>query len=65
MIRIAITALGALFAAACNPSQPALAPGDAAPHFTLMGSDGKVHDSAGYAGKWLVIAWFPKAFTGG
>jgi len=30
-----------------------------------MGSDGKVHKLADYKGKTVVLAWFPKAFTGG
>jgi hypothetical protein len=39
--------------------------GDAAPAFSLPGSDGKVHTLSQYRGKTVVIAWFPKAFTGG
>jgi peroxiredoxin Q/BCP len=39
--------------------------GDAAPAFALQGSDGKVHRLADYKGKTVVLAWFPKAFTGG
>jgi hypothetical protein len=39
--------------------------GDAAPEFSLPGSDGKVHTLSQYRGKTVVIAWFPKAFTGG
>ena len=39
--------------------------GDAAPDFSLLGSDGKTHSLADYAGKVVVLAWFPKAFTGG
>ncbi len=43
-----------------------LAVGDAAPPFSLPGSDGKTHSLAEYAGKQIVVvAWFPKAFTGG
>jgi len=43
-----------------------LAAGDAAPAFSLPGSDGKTHSLADYAGKKaVVLAWFPKAFTGG
>lgn len=42
-----------------------LAVGDAAPDFTLAGSDGKQHHLADYRGTAVVIAWFPKAFTGG
>jgi len=39
--------------------------GDAAPAFSLPGSDGKTHTLADYAGQAVVVAWFPKAFTGG
>ena len=39
--------------------------GDSAPDFSLMGSDGKVHKLSDYKGKTVVLAWFPKAFTGG
>ena len=42
-----------------------LAPGDIAPPFDLLGSDGNAHRLSDYAGKTVVIAWFPKAFTGG
>ena len=39
--------------------------GDAAPAFSLPGSDGKTHQLSDYKGKTVVLAWFPKAFTGG
>ena len=39
--------------------------GDSAPPFHLQGSDGRVHDLASLKGKAVVLAWFPKAFTGG
>jgi peroxiredoxin len=39
--------------------------GDAAPDFTLQGSDGRTYRLADLAGRPVVIAWFPKAFTGG
>lgn len=39
--------------------------GDVAPDFALPGSDGKVHKLSDYKGKTVVLAWFPKAFTGG
>jgi peroxiredoxin Q/BCP len=39
--------------------------GDVAPDFALKGSDGKTHKLADYKGKVVVLAWFPKAFTGG
>jgi peroxiredoxin Q/BCP len=39
--------------------------GDQAPDFTLMGSDGKTHTLSQLKGHWVVLAWFPKAFTAG
>jgi len=40
--------------------------GDKAPDFTLKGSDGKTYKLEDFKGKkGVVIAWFPKAFTGG
>ena len=39
--------------------------GDVAPDFTLAGSDGNTHRLADYRGRAVVLAWFPKAFTGG
>ena len=56
-----------------NPQQPTPPPqysadlkaGDMAPDFALQGSDGNVHKLSDYRGKTVVLAWFPKAFTGG
>ena len=43
-----------------------LAPGDSAPDFSLVGSDGKTYALSQFAGKrGVVLAWFPKAFTPG
>jgi peroxiredoxin len=42
-----------------------LTPGDPAPDFTLPGSDGRSYRLKDLAGRPVVIAWFPKAFTGG
>ena len=40
--------------------------GKPAPDFELVGSDGKTYKLADFKGKQpVVIAWFPKAFTGG
>jgi hypothetical protein len=44
---------------------PTLKAGDVAPAFALPGSDGKIHRLSDYKGKTVVLAWFPKAFTGG
>lgn len=42
-----------------------LKPGDQAPDFTLPGSDGRTYRLKELLGRPVVIAWFPKAFTGG
>jgi thioredoxin-dependent peroxiredoxin len=39
--------------------------GDPAPDFSLPGTDGTTHSLSGLKGRWVVLAWFPKAFTGG
>jgi len=40
--------------------------GDPAPDFELAGSDGVTYRLRDFAGKTtVVVAWFPKAFTGG
>ena len=39
--------------------------GDKAPDFSLPGSDGKVHKLSDYAGRAVVLAWFPAAFSAG
>ena len=44
----------------------ALEIGDEAPQFRLPGSDGATHQLSDYLGqKPVVLAFFPKAFTGG
>ena len=45
--------------------QPELKVGDTAPDFTLPASDGQTYSLAKLKGKYVVLAWFPKAFTGG
>jgi len=51
----------------CAPARAAdLKVGDPAPDFSLPGSDGKTHSLAEHRGQRVVVlAWFPKAFTGG
>ena len=39
--------------------------GDMAPDFTLQASDGHTYTLSKLRGKTVVLAWFPKAFTGG
>lgn len=56
-----VLASGMTLASAAEPKV-----GDKAPEFKLEGSDGKTHDLSDYKGKSaVVLAWFPKAFTGG
>ena len=46
---------------------PELKVGDTAPDFTMVGSDGKTYklSELNKQGKAVVVAWFPRAFTGG
>jgi peroxiredoxin Q/BCP len=39
--------------------------GDTAPAFSLPGTDGKTHTLAEHKGKFVVVAWYPKAMTSG
>ncbi len=50
-----------------SASAPAAPPdvGGKAPEFSLAGSDGKTHSLSEMRGRTVVLAWFPKAFTGG
>jgi peroxiredoxin Q/BCP len=57
--------LAGLLAASSMVAAADLKPGDPAPSFKLQGSDGKTHDLAELKGQTVVLAWFPKAFTGG
>ena len=59
-----ITVAAAL--ATAGAASAALEVGDVAPDFTLPGSDGSETTLSSYAGeKNVVLAFFPKAFTGG
>ena len=65
---IAIVCLAILFSASLVPPVAAatLKAGDPAPNFELPGSDGRTYKLSDFKGKQAVlIAWFPKAFTGG
>ena len=61
-------ALGVAFmtASLASGAEP-LKVGDTAPDFSMVGSDGKTYklSELNKAGKAVVVAWFPRAFTGG
>ncbi|WP_077022848.1 peroxiredoxin [Fuerstiella marisgermanici] len=62
----AVAAAGLLLAGGTQMAQAELKVGDDAPAFELKGSDGKTYKLADFKGKSaVVVAWFPKAFTGG
>jgi cytochrome oxidase Cu insertion factor (SCO1/SenC/PrrC family) len=67
---LGVAAVSVALSAQGPPGQPPQNPnelkvGDVAPAFALKGSDGKIHKLSDYKGKTVVLAWFPKAFTGG
>jgi peroxiredoxin Q/BCP len=60
--------LGLAVALSAAPARAAdeLKVGDTAPEFTMKGSDGKTYKLSDFKGKKaVVVAWYPKAFTGG
>jgi peroxiredoxin Q/BCP len=60
------TTIGISLSVPRGASGAELAVGDAAPDFTLSGTDGTQHKLRDMVGKQaVVIAWFPKAFTPG
>lgn len=62
---VVAAATGLLLSCSAAPGAE-LKPGDPAPDFALPGSDGKVHRLSDHRGqRAVVLAWFPKAFTGG
>lgn len=65
MKRIICALMAVAVATVVGMAEP-LKVGDDAPNFELKGSDGKTYKLSDFKGKKpVVIAWFPKAFTGG
>jgi peroxiredoxin len=65
-VTVAATVVGVVnVATRRHESLVALKPGDRAPDFSLAGSDGRAYRLEDMAGRAVVLAWFPKAFTGG
>jgi peroxiredoxin Q/BCP len=72
-LRVILTSAGAVVAALVNVARNrdegrrvALIPGDEAPDFTLTASDSRTYRLSEFRGRQMVVvAWFPKAFTGG
>jgi peroxiredoxin Q/BCP len=60
-------AVAAVFMMTSNLSAEDLKVGDQAPDFSMVGSDGKTYklSELNKQGKAVVVAWFPRAFTGG
>jgi AhpC/TSA family len=59
-------ALVLAYLGACSRTEAQLKTGNVAPDFSLPGSDGKTYKLSDFRGKQVVVlAWFPKAFTGG
>lgn len=63
LVSAVVVAMAAVAGAQQAPVE--LKVGDKAPDFTLPGTDGKTHKLSDYKGKTVVLAWYPKAFTGG
>jgi len=66
MTFVAGAVIAGLFSTAVPGWSNELRVGDEAPDFVLPGSDGSTHRLGDFRGeKVVVLAWFPKAFTGG
>ncbi len=65
-IRAALFGVALCLLAGSLAAQAGVEVGEAAPAFSLPGSDGATHSLAQHRGKrGVVLAWFPKAFTPG
>ncbi len=65
LIRVLGAVLVAAGLAAPMSADGELKVGDKAPDFKLPATDGKTYSLSQLKGRWVVLAWFPKAFTAG
>jgi peroxiredoxin Q/BCP len=66
LLPLAIIACGLASPVTAQTPAAELKVGDQAPDFTLPATDGKTYTlSKDLKGHWVVLAWFPKAFTAG
>ena len=66
VVVVTMLTLAGLGLAAAPAAAGDLKVGDQAPNFKLQASDGKTYQLTDFKGKEaVVLAWFPKAFTGG
>lgn len=66
LVLLVLLSLAYPLAALAGKPEGGLDVGDTAPPFKLAGSDGKTYELADLLGqRTVVLAWFPKAFTGG
>jgi peroxiredoxin Q/BCP len=65
-IAASLLSLAAGFIAWARADTPMPAVGQPAPDFALLGSDGRAHSLRSFKGRQpVVLAFYPKAFTGG
>lgn len=63
---LSVLSAAMMMSASSSANAAELKAGDDAPDFELKGSDGKTYKLSSFKGKQaVVVAWFPKAFTGG
>lgn len=65
IFRTGFAAAGVLAASALLRAAGAPAVGAPAPAFTLTSDEGKPTSLSDYKGKWIVLYFYPKDFTGG
>ena len=64
LVAVALMGMGTMLSGDARAAEPKV--GDEAPPFTLHGSDGKTYSLSDFKGKkGVILAWYPKAFTGG